>query len=165
MGDHRANVEDIADVVEYIRNVDPEQFANIRDEVLEEIDVDFEDIMDQDSDEEVLSDNIGYVSDLSEHDTDHTEKFVSLQKSARGEIHGTVIRVSDWSLLARQKVYPQLRDKCYENDEYKKRHWWNRNVNVIKDGYYWAKKIADKSQGWCICIKIPAGSEKCVKLC
>ena len=26
------------------------------------------------------------------------------------------------------------------------------------------KKIADKSQGWCICIKIPAGSEKCVGL-
>ena len=80
MGDHRANVEDIADVVEYIRNVDPEQFANIRNEVfevLEEMDVDFEDIMDQDSDEEVLSDDTGCVSDLSEHDTDLAEKFVS----------------------------------------------------------------------------------------
>ena len=80
MGDHRANVEDIANVVEHIRNVDPEQFANIRDEVfevLEEIDVDFEDIMDQDSDEEVLSDDTGCVSDLSEHDTDLAEKFVS----------------------------------------------------------------------------------------
>ena len=43
-----------------------------------------------------------------------------------------------------------------------KRHWWNRNVNVIKDDYYWAKKIADKNQGWC--IKIPAGREKCVEL-
>ena len=82
------------------------------------------------------------------------------------EKHGTVIRepVSNWSLLARRKVYPRLRDKCYEGDEYEKRHWWNRNVNVIKDDYYWAKKIADKSQGWCICIKIPAGSEKCVEL-
>ena len=40
-------------------------------EVLKEMDVDFEEIMDQDSDEEVLSDDIGYVSNLSEHDTDH----------------------------------------------------------------------------------------------
>jgi len=44
--------------------------------VLEEMDVDFEEIMDQDSDEEVLSDDIGYVSDFSERDTDHAEKFV-----------------------------------------------------------------------------------------
>jgi len=29
------NVENIANVVEYIRNMDPEQFANIRDEVFE----------------------------------------------------------------------------------------------------------------------------------
>ena len=72
----------------------------------------------------------------------------------RGEKHGLVIRelVSDWSLLARQKVYPRLRDKCYKDDEYEKRHW-NRNVNVIKDDYYWAMKIADKSQDWC--IKLP----------
>ena len=59
MVDHRANVEDIANVVEHIRRVDPEQLANIRDEVLEEMDVDFEEIMDQDSDEEVLSDDTG----------------------------------------------------------------------------------------------------------
>jgi len=39
----------------------------------------------------------------------------------------------------------------------------NRNVNVIKDDYYWAKKIADKSQGSCMCIKIPASNE-CVEL-
>ena len=79
MVNHRANVEDITNVVEHIRNMDPEQFANIRDEVfelLEEMDVDFEEIMDQDSDEEVLSDDIGYVSDFSERDTDHAEKFV-----------------------------------------------------------------------------------------
>ena len=37
MANHRANV------VEYIRNVDPEQFANIRDEVFEVLEeVDFE---------------------------------------------------------------------------------------------------------------------------
>ena len=41
------------------------------------MDVDFEDIMDQDSDEEVLSDDTGCVSDLNEYDTDHAEKFVS----------------------------------------------------------------------------------------
>jgi len=54
----------------------------------------------------------------------------------RDEKHGIVIKepVSDWSLLARQKVYSRLRDKCYEDDEYEKRHWWNRNV--IKDDYY-----------------------------
>jgi len=81
----------------------------------------------------------------------------------RDEKHGIVIKepVSDWSLLARQKVYPWLRDKCYE-DEYEKRYWWNRNVSEIKDDYYWAKKIADKSQGWC--IKIPASNKKCVEL-
>ena len=45
-------------------------------EVLEEMNVDFEEIMDQDSDEEVLSDDTGYASDSSEHDTDHAEKFV-----------------------------------------------------------------------------------------
>jgi len=53
---------------------------------------------------------------------------------------------------------------CYEDDEHEKRHWWNRNFNVIKDDYYWAKKIADKSQDWCMCIKILAGNEKCVEL-
>jgi len=41
---------------------------------------------------------------------------------------------------------------------------WNRNVSVIKVDYYWAKKIANKSQGWCRCIKILAGNEKCVEL-
>ncbi|KAG5334563.1 ZFYV9 protein, partial [Acromyrmex heyeri] len=62
-----------ANVVEYIRNVDPEQFANIRDEVFEVLEeVNFEEIMDQeiDSDEEILSDDAGYASDLSERDTD-----------------------------------------------------------------------------------------------
>jgi len=36
--------------------------------------------------------------------------------SIRDEKHGIVIKdpVSDWSLLARQKVYSWLRDKCYE---------------------------------------------------
>jgi len=41
--------------------VDPEQFMNIRDEVFEEIEVDFEEIMDQDSDEEMLSNDITIV--------------------------------------------------------------------------------------------------------
>ena len=79
MANHRANVENIANVVEYIRNVDPEQFANIRDEVLEvfkEMEIDFEEIMDQDSDEDVLSDDTGYASDLSEDNIDRREKFV-----------------------------------------------------------------------------------------
>ena len=65
MANHRAN---IVNVVEYIRNVDPEQFANIRDEVFEVLEeVNFEEIMDQeiDSDEEILSDDVGYASDLS----------------------------------------------------------------------------------------------------
>ena len=44
----------------------------------------------------------------------------------------------------RQKVYPWLRDECYEDDEYEKRHWWNRNINIINDDYYWVKKIAAK---------------------
>ncbi|KAG5323720.1 GVQW3 protein, partial [Pseudoatta argentina] len=40
--------------------------------------VDFEEIMDQeiDSDKEILSDDSGYASDLSEHDTDYAERFV-----------------------------------------------------------------------------------------
>ena len=64
-----ANVENI---VEYIRNVDPKQFANIRDEVFEvfEMEVDFEKIMDQDSDEEMLFDNTGYASDMSKYEID-----------------------------------------------------------------------------------------------
>ena len=38
--------------------------------MFEEMEVDFEEIIDQDSDEEVLSlYDIGYTSDLSEHDT------------------------------------------------------------------------------------------------
>ena len=59
--------------------MDLEQFANIRDkvfEVFEEMEVDFGEIMDQDSDEEVLSDDTSYASDLSEHAMGHTEKFV-----------------------------------------------------------------------------------------
>ena len=58
MTNHCANIENIANVVEYIKNMDPKQFANIRDEVFEvfeEIEVDFEEIMGQDSDEEMLS--------------------------------------------------------------------------------------------------------------
>ena len=54
MANHRAN---ITNVVEYIRNVNPEQFANIRDEVFEVLEeVNFEEIMDQeiDSDEEII---------------------------------------------------------------------------------------------------------------
>ena len=45
---NRANIENIANVVEYIRNVDPEQFANIREvfEEFKEMEVDFEEIMD-----------------------------------------------------------------------------------------------------------------------
>ena len=73
MANYRASVEDIANVVEYVRNVDPEQFAIIRDKVfkvLEEATIVFEEIMDQDFDEEeeVLSDDTDYFSDLSEHD-------------------------------------------------------------------------------------------------
>ena len=71
MANYRASVEDIANVVEYVRNVDPEQFAIIRDEVfevLEEANIVFEEIMDQDFDKEVPSDDTGYFSDLSEHD-------------------------------------------------------------------------------------------------
>jgi len=73
------NVENIANVTEYIRNVDPEQFANIRVEVFEvfeEMEVDFEEIVDQDSDEEMLSDDTGYASDMSEYEIDYVEKFV-----------------------------------------------------------------------------------------
>ena len=71
MANYRASVEDIANVVEYDRNVDPEQFAIIRDKVfkvLEEATIVFEEIMDQDFDEEVPSDDTDYFSDLNEHD-------------------------------------------------------------------------------------------------
>ena len=39
------NIEERIDVAEYIRNVDEEQFANIRDEVFDEVEVDFENIL------------------------------------------------------------------------------------------------------------------------
>ncbi|KYN27932.1 hypothetical protein ALC57_02658 [Trachymyrmex cornetzi] len=74
------NGENRFDIAELIRNVDEKQFANIRDkvfEVIDEMEVDFEEIMDQDSDEEVLSDDTGFASDASEYDTDLEEKFVS----------------------------------------------------------------------------------------
>jgi len=66
MANHRANIENIANVVEYIKNVDPEQFAN-RDEVFEEMEVDLhiinKEIMDQDSDKEMLFDDTDYTSE------------------------------------------------------------------------------------------------------
>jgi len=51
----------------YIRNVDPEQFANIRDkvfEVFEEMKVDLEKIMDQDSEKVLFEAYIDYVDAL-----------------------------------------------------------------------------------------------------
>ena len=45
-------------------------------EVFEEMEVDFEEIVDQDSDEEMLSDDTGYTSDMSEYEIDYVEKFV-----------------------------------------------------------------------------------------
>jgi len=75
------NVENIANVIEYIRNMDPEQFANIRDEVFKEMEVDFENIMDQESsDEEMLSDDSEYANDMSEYEIDRVEKFVQPSK-------------------------------------------------------------------------------------
>ena len=72
------NIEERIDVAEYIRNVDEEQFANIRDEVLDEVEIDFENIMNQESsDEEILSDDSGCTSDMSEYEMDRVEKFVS----------------------------------------------------------------------------------------
>ena len=68
---HHAN---IANAVEYVQNADPEHFAHIRDEVFEVLEeVNFEEI---DSDEEILSDDADYTSDLSERDTDYVERFV-----------------------------------------------------------------------------------------
>ena len=49
------NIEERINVAEYIRNVNEEQFANIRDEVFDEVKVDFENIMNQESsDEEIV---------------------------------------------------------------------------------------------------------------
>ncbi|KYN13635.1 hypothetical protein ALC57_14173 [Trachymyrmex cornetzi] len=75
------NIGNIEDIAEFIKNVDEEQFANIRDEVfevLEEMEVDFAEIMDQDSSDEesVLSDDTGFASDASEYETDIEEKFI-----------------------------------------------------------------------------------------
>ena len=53
------------------------EFANIRDEVFDKMEIDFKEIMDQESsDEEVLSDDIGCASDMSEYEIDRVEKFV-----------------------------------------------------------------------------------------
>jgi len=40
------------------------------------MEIDFEEIIDQHSDEEMLSDNTGYVSDMSKYEIDRVEKFV-----------------------------------------------------------------------------------------
>jgi len=79
MDNHHANVENITNVVEYIKNVDPEQFANIREgvfEVFEEKEVNFEEIKDQNSDKEMLSNDTGYTSDMSEYEIDRVKKFM-----------------------------------------------------------------------------------------
>ena len=55
--------------------MDPEQFANIRDEVFEEMEVDFENIMDQESSDEEMPTS-GCVSDMNEYEIDRVEKFV-----------------------------------------------------------------------------------------
>ena len=58
MADYRANVEDMDGV--------------ITDKLFEEVEVEFEDIMELESfNEKVQSDNTGGVSDLSEDNTDH----------------------------------------------------------------------------------------------
>ena len=91
MANHCAN---IANVVEYITNVDPEQFANIRDEMFEVLEeVNFEEIMNQeiDSDEEILSDDTGYASDLNERDTDYVERFVSSFRALNGRTKHCII--------------------------------------------------------------------------
>ena len=57
--------------------MDPEQFANIRLFEMLEMKVDFENIMDQESsDEEMLSDDSGCASDMSEYEIGRVEKFV-----------------------------------------------------------------------------------------
>ena len=53
-----ANRANIDNVVNYIRNVDAEQFENIIDEMFEEIDFNVDE----------NSNDSGYVSDFSEHD-------------------------------------------------------------------------------------------------
>ncbi|KYN22128.1 hypothetical protein ALC57_05480 [Trachymyrmex cornetzi] len=69
------NGEDMNDVVfENIRNMNEEQL----DEVFNGMDVDFENILDQDSSDEesILSDDVGFTSDASEYETDIEEKFI-----------------------------------------------------------------------------------------
>jgi len=79
---HRANVEDIADIAKNIENANPRHLGNIINgvfiiEMKEDLEVDFEEIMNESSsDEEVLSDDTGFASDSSEYDTDRAEKFV-----------------------------------------------------------------------------------------
>ena len=73
----------ITNVAKYIRNVDSEQFVNIRDEIFEVLEMeDFENIMDQESsdEEEMLSDDSGCASDMSEYEIDRVEKFVQLSE-------------------------------------------------------------------------------------
>jgi len=93
MVDHRADVEDMDDMnadklfeaMEFGNIMDDVEFENIENannkdevfEVLDEMEVDFENIMDQESsDEEVLSDDSGYASDMSEYEINRVEKFV-----------------------------------------------------------------------------------------
>jgi len=75
MADHYANVENIVNVVKYIRNVDSDSSRILEMKCSEEMKIDFDKIMNQDFDEEVLSDDTGYASDMR-YDMDHVEKFV-----------------------------------------------------------------------------------------
>jgi len=56
----------------------------MKDEMFEEMDVEFEDIMDQElSDEEMLSDDRECASDMNEYDMDRVENLCRFQKSIR----------------------------------------------------------------------------------
>jgi len=64
MADHYANVENIVNVVKYIRNVDSDSSRILEMKCSEEMKIDFDKIMNQDFDEEVLSDDTGYANDM-----------------------------------------------------------------------------------------------------
>ena len=77
----------------------------------------------------------------------------------RDEKQGVIIKEEPLSTGHYTHDEKYIREEECKNDDYK-----NINFNVIKDDYYWAKKIVDKIERYCRCIKISVGSEKCVEL-
>ncbi|KYN21737.1 hypothetical protein ALC57_05888 [Trachymyrmex cornetzi] len=166
------NGEDMNDVVfENIRNMNAEQLN----ELFNEMDVDFENILDQESSDEesILSDDVGFTSDASEYETDIEEKFIPAAeiRALNDRTKYCMIHVSwnkqkfihnepvcSWLLFERQKVYTRLFNKYCENYDFENRY---KTRSLTDNDFFCVSKIAMQTVYHCYRkITIPTGGEK-----